>query len=76
LHFLSEVRRVAPTFVVLDSPFQSDRPAEGERERVLLDGSKYVIYKKYFRPEELVDELGGGRVVLSTSWFLAVEREW
>jgi demethylmenaquinone methyltransferase/2-methoxy-6-polyprenyl-1,4-benzoquinol methylase len=76
LRFLSEVRRVAPTFVVLDSPFQPDRPAEGKRERELLDGSKHVIYKKYFRPEELVDELGGGRIVLSTSWFVAVEREW
>ena len=42
----------------------------------LVDGSKYVIYKKYFRPEELVDELRGGRIVLSTSWFVAVEREW
>ena len=35
-----------------------------------------MIYKKYFTPEELVAELGGGEVVLSTSWFVAVQREW
>jgi demethylmenaquinone methyltransferase/2-methoxy-6-polyprenyl-1,4-benzoquinol methylase len=76
LRFLSDAKRVARTFVVIDSPFQPDRPAEGKRERELLDGSKYVIYKKYFRPEELVEEIGGGRIVFSTSWFVAVEREW
>jgi demethylmenaquinone methyltransferase/2-methoxy-6-polyprenyl-1,4-benzoquinol methylase len=76
LRFLAEARRVAPSLIVLDSPFQDDRPAEGNIERELLDGSRYVIYKKYFTPEELVSELGGGDVVLSTSWFLAVQREW
>lgn len=76
LRFLSEARRVAPSLVVVDSPAQPDRPAEGNIERELLDGSRYVIFKKYFTPEELVSELGGGEVVLSTSWFLAVEREW
>lgn len=76
LRFLSEVRRVAPCLVVVDTPVQPDRPAEGNIERELLDGSRYVIYKKYFTPEELVAELGGGEVVLSTSWFVAVQREW
>ena len=76
LRFLDEARRVAPSFVVVDSPFQADRAAEGPQERELLDGTRYTIYKKYFRPDELVDELGGGRVLLSTSWFLAVQREW
>ena len=74
--FVSEAHRVAPRLVVLDSPLQGDRAAEGPQHRELLDGTKYVIYKKYFRPEELVEELEGGRVLLSTSWFLAVEREW
>lgn len=74
--FVAEARRVAPKLIVLDSPIQDDREAEGPQHRELLDGTKYVIYKKYFRPEELVEELEGGRVVLSTSWFLAVEREW
>ena len=76
LRFLSEARRVAPSFLVVDSPAQPDRPTEGNIERELLDGTRYVIYKKYFTPEELVAELGGGEVVLSTSWFVAVQREW
>ena len=76
LRFLEEARRVAGSVIVLDSPAQSDRPAEGMRERELLDGTKFVIYKKYFEPEELIEEVGGGRILLSTSWFLAVERRW
>ena len=76
LRFLAEARRVAPSFVVLDSPYQPDRPGEGPQERELLDGTKFTIYKKYFRPEELVEEIGGGEIVLSTTWFLAVRREW
>jgi SAM-dependent methyltransferase len=74
--FLAECHRVAPALIVLDSPFQRDRPAEGERERELLDGSRYTIFKKYFRPDELAEELGGGDILLSTSWFLAVEKIW
>jgi len=74
--FVAEARRVAPSLIVLDTPFQPDRPAEGLQERDLLDGSIYTIYKKYFRPDELLDEVGAGRLLLSTSWFVAVEREW
>ena len=76
MRFLEEAKRVAPRLVLLDPPCQPDRPAEGARHRELLDGSRYVIYKKYFRPDELLEEIGGGRVLLSTSWFLAVERTW
>lgn len=76
LRFLDEARRVAPSLIVIDSPYQPDRPAEGLVERDLLDGSKYTIYKKYFRPEELVEEIGGGEILLNTSWFLMVERRW
>lgn len=74
--FLEQCRRVAPSLIVLDSPFQEDRAAEGERERELLDGSRYTIYKKYFHPEELATEMGDGDILLSTSWFLAVEKIW
>ena len=76
LRFLDEAKRVAPSFIVLDSPYQPDRPGEGPQERELLDGTRYTIYKKYFHPTELVDEIGGGRILLSTTWFLAVQREW
>ena len=76
LRFLSEARRVAPSIVVLDTPYQADRAGEGPQERELLDGSTYTIYKKYFRPDELLEEIGGGEILLFTSWFLAVQREW
>jgi len=74
--FLREARRVAPSLIVIDTPFQPDRPAEGPQQRDLLDGTTYTIYKKYFRPDELLDELAGGHVLLSTPWFLALERVW
>jgi hypothetical protein len=31
----------------------------------------HTIYKKYFSPEELVEEMGGAEVLYSTKWFLA-----
>ncbi len=76
VRFLDEAQRVAPALVVIDTPYQPDRPAEGPIERDLLDGSRYRIYKKYFRPNELLEEIGGGEILLSTSWFLAVQRKW
>ena len=76
LRFVAEARRVAPSFVVLDSPYQEDRPAEGLRERDLLDGSRYTIYKKYFRPEELIEEIGGGEILFLSSWFVVAQQTW
>ena len=76
LRFLDEAHRVAPSVMLVDTPYQTDRAAEGPQHRELLDGTSYTIYKKYFRPEELLEEIGGGQILLSTKWYLVVERQW
>ena len=76
LRFLDESRRVAPELIVLDTPFAPGQPEERLEERPLLDGTTYRIYKRYFRPEALVDEIGGGEIVLSLKWFVAVRHRW
>jgi ubiquinone/menaquinone biosynthesis C-methylase UbiE len=70
--FLGEARRVAPELVVADSITRSDRNAEEVQERVLNDGSRWTVYKRYFAPEQLAEELGGGEVVLANRWFVVV----
>jgi ubiquinone/menaquinone biosynthesis C-methylase UbiE len=76
LRFLDEARRVAPQLVVVDSALHEGvRPVEWQ-ERLLNDGSRWDVYKRYFEPDELVDELGGGRVLHGGTWFLAVAHDW
>ncbi|MGH2808055.1 MAG: class I SAM-dependent methyltransferase [Actinomycetota bacterium] len=69
--FVAETKRVARSLVIVDNPAQEGKPNEGLEERPLLDGTVHTIYKKYFRPEELVEEMGGAEVLYSTEWFLA-----
>jgi demethylmenaquinone methyltransferase/2-methoxy-6-polyprenyl-1,4-benzoquinol methylase len=70
--FLAEARRVAPELVVVDAIARTDRAAEEWQERILNDGSRWEVYKRYFAPEQLCDELGDGEVVLANRWFLLV----
>ena len=70
--FLSEARRVARELVVVDSALRDDVQAEERQERVLNDGSRHEVYKRYFTAEELVEELGGGETLFAGRWFVAV----
>ncbi|MBV8956374.1 MAG: hypothetical protein JO179_19720, partial [Solirubrobacterales bacterium] len=36
------------------------------------DGACFEVYKRFFGADELVEELGGGTVLLENSWFIAV----
>jgi demethylmenaquinone methyltransferase/2-methoxy-6-polyprenyl-1,4-benzoquinol methylase len=70
--FLAEARRVAWELVVVDSALREGvEPVEIE-ERVLKDGSRWEVYKRYFTADGLARELGGGRVVHAGRWFVAV----
>jgi ubiquinone/menaquinone biosynthesis C-methylase UbiE len=71
--FLAEARRVAPQLVVLDSAWREDVPREEWQERLLRDGSRWHVYKRYFEPEQLAEELGGGHTLFAGRWFLAVQ---
>ena len=68
--FLAEARRVAGSLVVLDAAGD----AEAWQERVLNDGSRHRVYKRWFSGAGLADELGGGRVLHEGRWFVAVEQ--
>jgi ubiquinone/menaquinone biosynthesis C-methylase UbiE len=70
--FLVEARRVAHELVVVDSALREDVEAEEWQERVLNDGSRWQVYKRYFTAEGLAAELGGGETLFAGRWFVAV----
>jgi ubiquinone/menaquinone biosynthesis C-methylase UbiE len=70
--FLAEARRVARRLVVIDSAAEDGTPRAGWEERTLSDGSRHTIYKRFFTPEVLLYELGGGTSLFSGRWFVAV----
>jgi hypothetical protein len=43
------------------------------QERLLRDGSRWEVFKRYFEPLELAAELGGGRTVFAGNWFVVVQ---
>jgi ubiquinone/menaquinone biosynthesis C-methylase UbiE len=70
--FLREARRVAPEVVIVDSALRADVEPEERQERILNDGSRWHVYKRYFTASGLADELGGGETVFAGRWFVAV----
>ncbi len=70
--FLDEARRVAPELVIVDSAIQPDVAVEEWQERILNDGTRWEVFKRYFAPEALAAELGGGSTVFAGRWFVAV----
>ena len=71
--FLAEARRVARE---LDRDRHGAAPGDHEpgekQERVLDDGTRHSVYKRFFTPEGLADELGGGEAVFAGTYFVAV----
>ena len=70
--FLAEAHRVANELVIVDSARRPDHEPEEWQERVLNDGSRYEVYKRFFDPDALVQELGGGSVLHASRWFVMV----
>jgi len=70
--FVAEARRVARELVVVDSALHDGVEPEEWQERVLNDGTRHRVYKRYFRGTELADELGGGEVLHEGQWFVVV----
>ena len=69
--FLERARRLAPELLIIDSARRDDVPAERMDPRVLNDGSRHAVFKRWFEPEELADEVGGD-VIHAGRWFVAV----
>ena len=70
--FLAEARRVANELVVVDSSISHSPVDEEFQPRVLRDGSRWEVYKRYFTGERLADELGGGETLFAGHWFVVV----
>lgn len=70
--FLTEARRVALELVVVDAARNDETPPERMDERVLSDGTRWQVYKRWFEPEQLADELGGGEILHAGRYFVAV----
>jgi ubiquinone/menaquinone biosynthesis C-methylase UbiE len=71
-HFVAEALRVASQLVVVDSATRPDQAPEQLQERVLNDGSRFQVYKRYFDAAALAVELGGGTVFHESDWFVGV----
>jgi ubiquinone/menaquinone biosynthesis C-methylase UbiE len=69
--FLAEARRVAPELVVCDSALREGVEPEERQERVLEDGSRWRVYKRYFTGAGLAAELGG-ELLHEGRWFVVV----
>lgn len=70
--FLREARRVATEVIVLDAARRDGVAPEEVQTRVLSDGSTHHVFKRYFTPAQLIDEMGGGRSLYEGRWFVAV----
>jgi demethylmenaquinone methyltransferase/2-methoxy-6-polyprenyl-1,4-benzoquinol methylase len=70
--FLGEARRVAGELVVADSALREGVEPVQWQERVLNDGSRHTVYKRYFTGAGLAEELGGGDVLMDGAWFVVV----
>lgn len=68
--FLGEARRVAAEEIVLVEPTPVFGPSgrlEALEERILSDGSRFRIYRRYFEAEGLAAEIDG-RVLFAGRW--------
>jgi ubiquinone/menaquinone biosynthesis C-methylase UbiE len=72
LRFLDETRRVASELVVIDSALHDGVEPIEWQERVLKDGSRWEVFKRYFVAAELAEELGDGDVLFDGDWFVVV----
>ena len=63
---------MARELVVVDSALRDDVEPVEQQERVLNDGSCWEVFKRYFEPNALARELGGGETLFAGRWFVAV----
>ena len=68
--FLWEASRVAAEFVVVDSALRAGMVPELWEERLLNDGSRHRVYKRYFTADQLADEIEG-ETLMAGEWFVA-----
>ena len=72
LRFLVEAGRVASELVVADAALRPDHAVAEWQQRSVSDGSEWPVYKRFFQPDTLVEELGGGETLFAGAWFVVV----
>jgi len=70
--FLAEARRIAPELIVIDSALRSGVEPEQWQQRVLNDGSRHEVYKRYLTADQLATEIEG-EVLFEGGWFVAAK---
>jgi demethylmenaquinone methyltransferase/2-methoxy-6-polyprenyl-1,4-benzoquinol methylase len=70
--FLAEARRVARELIVADAARRPGHEPDEWQQRPAGDGTVWPVFKRFFEPEQLVEELGGGEVLYSGAWFVVV----
>jgi ubiquinone/menaquinone biosynthesis C-methylase UbiE len=70
--FVEEARRVGDELVFVDAARRDAREPESMQERVLKDGSRWQVLKRYFEPEVLAAELGDAEILHAGRWFVVV----
>jgi demethylmenaquinone methyltransferase/2-methoxy-6-polyprenyl-1,4-benzoquinol methylase len=73
--FVGEARRVAGELIVVDSALRAGVEPEQWQERVLNDGSRHQVYKRYFTADQLAGELRGEKL-FDGDWFVAARVSW
>lgn len=68
--FLSEVRRVGAELVVVDTAARPGLPAQTWQERVLNDGSRHRVFKRFLTSGQLASEIDGVPI-FDGQWFVA-----
>ena len=63
---------MARELVVVDASRAHSEVDEEMSQRVLEDGSRWQIYKRWFAAAALADELGGGDVLYEGRWFVMI----
>jgi ubiquinone/menaquinone biosynthesis C-methylase UbiE len=71
-HFLRGARRVSRSVLMVDAALREGVSPEEKQERILNDGSRHLVYKRFFTPEQLLAEMGPGRTLHAGQWFVAV----
>jgi demethylmenaquinone methyltransferase/2-methoxy-6-polyprenyl-1,4-benzoquinol methylase len=70
--FLAEARRVGREVVIADAALRDGVEPEQWQERVLNDGSRHRVYKRFFTGAGLAEELGRAEIVHEGRWFVLV----
>ena len=70
--FLAEARRVGRELVIADAALRDGVEPEEWQERVLSDGSRHRVYKRFFTGDGLAEELGGAEILHEGRWFVLV----